>query len=168
MVLDLFIDFFELLSIMFLTSRVTAEPVLHHAVHLSKVRDLCKKNPLGMLKNYKSSAANDYKLLSLESLYLKLQQCTKSSKKNSSDNSGSRFLQGRNVSSSASTMTAPKKTEIDNEIGDFNFDDLETIEKNLDAKEIEKNAVDPTEKKTISKSIWASLTGGSKAAKFKA
>ena len=121
-----------------------------------------------MLKNYKSSAANDYKLLSLESLYLKLQQCTKSSKKNSSDNSGSRFLQGRNVSSSASTMTAPKKAEIDNEIGDFNFDDLETIEKNLDAKEIEKNAVDPTEKKTISKSIWASLTGGGKAAKFKA
>lgn len=129
---------------------------------------MCKKNPLGMLKTYKSSAANDYKLLSIETLYLKMQQCTKNSKKNNNDNKSSGFLSGRNASSTGSNMKAPKMNDIENEVGDFNFDDLDAIERKLDAKEIEKNAEDPAEKKTISKSIWASLTGGSKAAKFKA
>lgn len=90
--------------------------------------------------------------------------------KNDNDSKNKKFFNGKTSSSSASTITAPKVNEIENEIGDFNFDDLDAIEKKLDLNEIEKNNIDdqPEGKKTMSQSLWTSLTGGGKAAKFKA
>lgn len=68
-----------------------------------------------------------------------------------------------------SVVQAPKAQEIEMETGDLSFDDLEVIEKVIEAKALaERSDVSEEEKKSVSKSIWSTLTGGGKASKFRA
>lgn len=154
----------QLMKYLFLTliRRIIDDPIVHHAVHLAKVRDLCKKSPTEILKANKTAASGDYQALSLDSLYSNVQK----GNKKTSDNKDSRF--GKSVKG-ASVVQAPKPQEIEMETGDMNFDDLEVIEKVLEAKTLaEKSDTSEEEKKSISKSIWSTLTGGGKASKFRA
>jgi hypothetical protein len=128
-------------------------------VHLAKVRDLCKKSPSEVLKANKVAINTDYSTLSLESLFSNVQKGTKKK-----DDQKGKPARGNPV------VRAPKAQEIEMETGDLSFDDLEVIEKVLEAKTLaEKSDISQEEeKKSISKSIWSTLTGGSKASKFKA
>jgi hypothetical protein len=128
-------------------------------VHLAKVRDLCKKSPLEVLKANKTAVNTDYSALSLESLFSNVQKGTKKT----ADQKG-KPTRGNPV------VLAPKAQEIEMETGDLSFDDLEVIEKVLEAKTLadKSDVSEEEEKKSISKSIWSTLTGGSKASKFKA
>jgi hypothetical protein len=130
---------------------------VHHAVHLAKVRDMCKKSPLEVLKANKTAVSTDYSTLSLEILFSNVQKGTK------------KTVDQKGKSRGISAVQAPKPQEIEMETGDLSFDDLEVIEKVLEAKTLaEKSDVSEEEKKSISKSIWSTLTGGSKASKFRA
>ena len=130
--------------------RVIEEPLTHHAMHLAKVRESCSKSPMDILKNGRAAASKNYSALSLVVLFDRIKNIKKKvSKEDAKSVSKDKFAAGAQ--------------EIDTEIGDLNFDDLETIEKVIEAE----TADSKEEKKTFSKSVWLNLTGGSKAAKFK-
>lgn len=130
--------------------RVIEEPLTHHAMHLAKVRESCSKSPMDILKNGRAAASKNYSALSLVVLFDRIKNIKKKVPK-------------EDAKSVPKDKFAAGAQEIDTEIGDLNFDDLETIEKVIEAE----TAGTKEEKKTFSKSVWLNLTGGSKAAKFK-
>jgi hypothetical protein len=148
--------------------RLTDSPVLHHAVHLAAVRESCKNNPASLLKHYRAAAAKQFADISVASLLASLQGPT-SAKSKSSGLGLSMSLGLGKSSSKPKQMTAPMRasggnssTSSDANAGavEARFDDLEAI--------VEDGAGggEKPEKKSLSKSIWSSLTGG-KASKFK-
>jgi hypothetical protein len=128
--------------------QIISNPLLHHAVHLASVRELCKKNTLNIYKNYK---LNDFTLISLDKLYKTIKSPIQTSKIS------------KNISKN---MTAPKSSDKNNfvEENNDNFDNLEGIENNGEGVN---NDDDKNDKKSFSRSIWSSLTGGDKSSKFK-
>ena len=152
--------------------RVIADPVLHHAVHLSKVRDACKKSPMGVMKAYATESASEHSSLSIEALLARLPRDkgigaeVKNQGAGSSDTlpkkSEGKFRLFGGKAPAGSAVTAPKVEEVDPEIeteeGDMCFDDLDRIEDDTEA---------PGERNIV-KSLWSSLTRGGKASKFKA
>lgn len=151
--------------------RIVDDPTLHHAVHLAKVRELCGKSPADIVKSYKKSTIEGYSAYSLETLYANVEK----SKLKSSGNPASvgKILRqgdrsnGRGVLAVQAPM--PPQSEVEEEAGDLQFDDLEAIEKALEAKTLkEKLEGAENEKMGVTRSIWSTLTGGGKASKFKA
>ena len=140
--------------------RVIEEPLTHHAMHLAKVRESCSKSPTEILKNSRAAASKNYSALSLVVLFDRLKQIMK---RVSTEDTVS--ILKDNCASGVSSVS--KAQEVETEIGDLNFDDLEEIDKVIEAK-TQANTVDSNEeKRSFSKSVWLNLTGGSKAAKFK-
>jgi hypothetical protein len=134
---------------------IVSNPLLHHAVHLASVRDSCKKNPLNILKNYKLNETNNFASISLDILYKTIKtpmQIDKSSK------------------SVTKNMKAPKSSDSNNFVSEQNdnFDNLETMDDDGDDNIGTHNDYDnKNDKKSFSRSIWSSLTGGDKSSKFK-
>ena len=126
---------------------------------------------MDILKSYRRSTTEGYSAFSLENLYANV----KKSKQKSSGNAagvGKVLRNGdRSNDKGALAVQAPVPThsEVEEEVGDLQFDDLEVIEKALEAKTLKENS-DGTEneKVGVTRSIWSTLTGGGKASKFKA
>jgi hypothetical protein len=143
---------------------VIEDPLTHHAMHLAKVREFCSKNPTEILKLSSAAASKNYSALSLVDMYAKIRHSDRTvssedSRRSSKDKSSAGV--GKGNAEAGFTM---KTYDVSSDAGDLDFDDLETIEKGLEAKD---EADSNEEKRSFSKSVWLNLTGGGKAAKFK-
>ena len=141
------------------------DPQVHHAVHLSKVRDQCKKNCMGILKSYKTALLNDFPLISINKLLFNIQQTKpKPNPKQIIDKIASNkspLLANPVVKNSTSKGPKPED-DVEVEVGDdVCFDDFDAIE----SSEAEKH-IKGDEKKSFTSSVWSTLTGG-KSNKFK-
>jgi hypothetical protein len=144
---------------------VIEDPLTHHAMHLAKVREFCSKNPMEILKLSRAAASKNYSALSLVDMYAKIRHSDRTvssedSRRSVKDKSSAGV--GKGNAEAGFTMKTYEVSSSD--AGDLDFDDLETIEKGLEAKD---EADSNEEKRSFSKSVWLNLTGGGKAAKFK-
>lgn len=133
-------------------------------MHLAKVREFCSKNPTEILKLSRAAASKNYSSLSLVDMYAKIRHSDRTvssedSRRSTKDKSATGV--GKGNTEVGFTM---KTYEVTSDTGDLDFDDLETIEKGIEAKD---EADSNEEKRSFSKSVWLNLTGGNKAAKFK-
>ena len=140
------------------------DPLTHHAMHLAKVREFCSKNPMEVLKLSRAAASRNYSSLSLVDMYAKIRHSDRTvssedSRRSTKDKSAAGVGKGN-----AEVGFTMKTYEVTSDTGDIDFDDLETIEKGIEAKD---EADSTEEKRSFSKSVWLNLTGGNKAAKFK-